>query len=102
MVYISTFLCHMRTSMLSCRLRTVRRWCKFYRTQKLEKLSMGNRIKGLNVSTNLVCRQNIIDSGVTSDWKRETKRRIKEIETGKVKGIAVEESLARIRKIAGL
>ncbi len=29
-------------------------------------------------------------------------RRIEEIETGKVKGVPLEESLARARKIAGL
>ena len=35
-------------------------------------------------------------------WKLETDRRIEEIESGKVKGIPLEESLARARKIAGL
>ena len=35
-------------------------------------------------------------------WKNEVSRRIEEIETGKVQGIPVDESLARIRKIAGL
>jgi putative addiction module component (TIGR02574 family) len=35
-------------------------------------------------------------------WKLETDRRIEEIESGKVKGIPLEESLAHARKIAGL
>ena len=35
-------------------------------------------------------------------WKSEIDRRIEEIETGKVEGIPVDQSLARIRKIAGL
>jgi hypothetical protein len=35
-------------------------------------------------------------------WKAEINRRVEEIETGKVQGIPVEESLARARKIAGL
>ena len=39
---------------------------------------------------------------VESAWKREIHRRIEEIESGKVEGIPVDESLARIRKIAGL
>ncbi len=44
--------------------------------------------------------------GITPDietsWKNEIDRRIEEIETGKVEGISVDQSLARIRKIAGL
>jgi putative addiction module component (TIGR02574 family) len=35
-------------------------------------------------------------------WKTEINRRIAEIESGQVKGIPLEESLARARKIAGL
>jgi putative addiction module component (TIGR02574 family) len=35
-------------------------------------------------------------------WKTEIDRRIEEIQTGKVQVIPIEESLARIRKIAGL
>ena len=42
------------------------------------------------------------DPKTDATWKREISRRIEEIQTGKVKGIPVEESLARIRKIAGL
>jgi putative addiction module component (TIGR02574 family) len=34
-------------------------------------------------------------------WKKEIGDRIQDIESGKIKGIPVEESLARIRKIAG-
>jgi putative addiction module component (TIGR02574 family) len=39
---------------------------------------------------------------VEAAWKLETDRRIEEIESGKVKGVPLEESLARARKIAGL
>jgi putative addiction module component (TIGR02574 family) len=38
---------------------------------------------------------------IEAAWKTEIDRRIEEIETGKVKGIPAEESLARIRKIVG-
>ncbi len=43
-----------------------------------------------------------IEPEIESAWKTEIGRRIEELETGKVQGIPVEESLARIRKIAGL
>jgi putative addiction module component (TIGR02574 family) len=49
----------------------------------------------------LLARHGGIEPGVEAAWKTEIHRRIEEIETGKVQGIAVEESLARIRKIAG-
>jgi putative addiction module component (TIGR02574 family) len=39
---------------------------------------------------------------VAAAWKAETDRRIAEIESGAVKGVPLEESLARARKIAGL
>jgi putative addiction module component (TIGR02574 family) len=39
---------------------------------------------------------------IEAAWKSEIDRRIEEIETGKVEGIPVDQSLARIRKIAGL
>ena len=39
---------------------------------------------------------------IDAAWKTEINRRIAEIEEGKVEGIPVKESLARIRKIAGL
>jgi putative addiction module component (TIGR02574 family) len=42
------------------------------------------------------------DPETEAAWKTEVDRRIEEIQTGKVQGIPVEESLARIRKIAGL
>jgi len=41
-------------------------------------------------------------SEIDQDWKKEIDRRILEIETGKVKGIPLEQSLARARKAAGL
>ena len=42
-----------------------------------------------------------IEPEMEAAWKSEIDRRIEEIETGKVKGIPAEESLARIRKIIG-
>jgi putative addiction module component (TIGR02574 family) len=39
---------------------------------------------------------------IEAAWKTEVNRRIAEIESGKVKGVPLEESLARARKIAGL
>ena len=43
-----------------------------------------------------------IEPSVAESWKAETDRRIAEIESGKVKGVPLEESLARARKIGGL
>ena len=42
------------------------------------------------------------DPEAEAAWRLEINRRVEEIETGKVRGIPVEESLARIRKLAGL
>jgi putative addiction module component (TIGR02574 family) len=39
---------------------------------------------------------------IEAAWKTEIDRRITEIESGKVQGVPLEESLARARKIAGL
>jgi putative addiction module component (TIGR02574 family) len=50
----------------------------------------------------LVARHGGLDTSVAGAWKTETDRRIAEIESGKVKGVPLEESLARARKIAGL
>ena len=50
----------------------------------------------------LIARHEVKDSDVAAVWKKEIGKRIEDIETGKVQGIPVEESLARIRKIAGL
>ncbi len=50
----------------------------------------------------LLARHGGIEPGVEAAWKTEIDRRIEEIVTGKVQGIPVEESLARIRKVAGL
>jgi putative addiction module component (TIGR02574 family) len=43
-----------------------------------------------------------METSVTTAWKTETDRRIQEIEAGKAKGVPLEESLTRARKIAGL
>ena len=50
----------------------------------------------------LLARHGGIATEIEAAWKSEIDRRIEEIETGKVKGIPVDRSLARIRKIAGL
>ncbi|HXR08479.1 MAG TPA: addiction module protein [Candidatus Acidoferrum sp.] len=42
------------------------------------------------------------DPATEAAWQTEIARRVEEIESGKVDGIPVEQSLARIRKIAGL
>jgi putative addiction module component (TIGR02574 family) len=42
------------------------------------------------------------EPSVAAAWKAEIDRRIGEIGSGKVKGVPLEESLARARKIAGL
>jgi len=50
----------------------------------------------------MVARHGGIDSAVSQPWKKEIDRRIDELESGKVKGVPLEESLARARKAAGL
>jgi putative addiction module component (TIGR02574 family) len=50
----------------------------------------------------LLAQHGSIEPEMEAAWKVEINRRIVEIETGKVQGIPVEESLARARKIAGL
>jgi putative addiction module component (TIGR02574 family) len=50
----------------------------------------------------MVARHGGMEPSVAESWKTETDRRIAEIESGKVKGVPLEESLARARKIAGL
>ena len=42
------------------------------------------------------------DPEMEAAWQTEIDRRIQEIQSGQVQGIPVEESLARIRKLAGL
>jgi hypothetical protein len=42
------------------------------------------------------------DPEVDEAWKLETRRRVAEIESGQVKGIPMEETLAKMRKIVGL
>lgn len=43
-----------------------------------------------------------IEPEIEAAWKSEIDRRIEEIKTGSVQGIPLDQSLARIRKIAGL
>ena len=42
------------------------------------------------------------DPDIEAAWKTEVDRRVQEIQAGKIESIPVEQSLARIRKIAGL
>jgi len=42
-----------------------------------------------------------LNSGIEESWKAETRRRVADIEAGKVKGIPGKEVSARIRKIVG-
>ena len=50
----------------------------------------------------LAARHGGMEPDIGAAWKTEVGRRIEEIETGKVEGVPLEESLARMRKIAGL
>jgi putative addiction module component (TIGR02574 family) len=50
----------------------------------------------------LLARHGGIEPEVQAAWKTEIDRRMAEIQEGKVQGIPVDESLARIRKIVGL
>jgi putative addiction module component (TIGR02574 family) len=50
----------------------------------------------------MMARHGGVPPQVASAWKSETDRRIAEIEAGKVKGVSLDESLERARKIAGL
>ena len=43
-----------------------------------------------------------MEADVNSEWKSEIGRRIEDIQSGRAAGIPLDESLARIRKIAGL
>jgi putative addiction module component (TIGR02574 family) len=47
----------------------------------------------------MVARHGGIEPSVESAWRSEVRRRIAEIDEGKVRGIPVEESLARISKL---
>ncbi len=49
----------------------------------------------------LLARHADFEPDIEAALKTEVQRRIGQIETGKVKGIPAEESLARVRKIAG-
>ena len=50
----------------------------------------------------LVARHGGIEPEVEAAWKTEIDRRVAQIEAGTAQGIPVEDSLAGIRKIAGL
>jgi hypothetical protein len=43
-----------------------------------------------------------VDPAIASAWKAEIDRRIEDFELGRIKGVPLEESLARARKIVGL
>lgn len=50
----------------------------------------------------MLARHGGVDPSIEAAWKSEIDRRMAEMESGKVKGVSLEESLARARKIAGL
>ena len=50
----------------------------------------------------MIARHGGVEDSVDSAWKAEIHRRIEELESGKVTGVPLEESLARARKIVGL
>jgi putative addiction module component (TIGR02574 family) len=50
----------------------------------------------------MVARHGDIEPSIAAAWKTEMDRRLAEIEAGKVKGVPLEESLVRARKIAGM
>jgi putative addiction module component (TIGR02574 family) len=50
----------------------------------------------------MAARHGAIEPPVAADWKAEIDRRMAEIESGKIKGVPLEESLAQARKMAGL
>ncbi|HEY3853813.1 MAG TPA: addiction module protein [Verrucomicrobiae bacterium] len=50
----------------------------------------------------MAARHGGVEPAAAKAWKVEIDRRIAEIESGQVKGIPLEQSLARARKIAGL
>ena len=50
----------------------------------------------------LIVRHGGLDTSVDSAWKAEARRRVAELESGRIQGVPLEESLARARKIAGL
>lgn len=50
----------------------------------------------------MLARHGGVDPSIEAAWKSEIDRRLAEMESGKVKGVSLEESLARARKIAGL
>lgn len=50
----------------------------------------------------MAARHGGVEPSVAAAWKTEIGKRIGEIESGTVKGVLLEESLARARKIAGL
>jgi putative addiction module component (TIGR02574 family) len=50
----------------------------------------------------MAARHGGVEPSVSTAWKGEIDRRIAEIQSEKVKGVPLEESLARARKITGL
>ena len=66
-----------------------------------ETRNMPNEVVAELVDRIMIERHGGVEPSVGSAWKAETDRRIAEIESGKVKGVPLEDSLARARKIAG-
>ena len=60
-------------------------------------------ISSMNSSTSYrATRHGDVEPVVAAAWRSETDRRIAEIESGRVKGVTLEDSLAQARNVAGI
>jgi putative addiction module component (TIGR02574 family) len=75
-----------------------KRKCK---SSKLAKLSGANQAAIMSIPLDPEERKDT-QSEVAQNWKKEIVRRIEELESGKVKGVPLEDSLSRARESAGL
>jgi putative addiction module component (TIGR02574 family) len=60
------------------------------------------KVRSILLDRIMAARHGGVEPSVASAWKSEIDRRIAEIESGKVKGVPLDESLSRARRIAGL
>ena len=67
-----------------------------------ETREMPNEVVAELIDRILAARHGGIEPSIAASWKTETDRRVAEIDSGREKGVPLDESLARARKIAGL
>jgi putative addiction module component (TIGR02574 family) len=67
-------------------------------SSKLVKAAFANQTEAMSIPEETHETPSVVDQ----NWKKEIDRRIQEMETGQVRGVPLEESLTRARKIAGL